>query len=386
MNPAIPVPNHSLPEAAPLRRGLDSGVEKLIREWLQLAGALTGTTLALILRDESGIWHREGIGLEPAQWELLDHALAAGGSGDDRIAPPGMPELRVLQVCPLVDGNQRNLGVLGVLSSPEGSGAPDRQEGFQRVAAQLQGLICTGRSQIEGRGAPRAPSATSFVPGLVHELGSFIFGISANLDAFEARFADMEDVGKYAAPIRRSLDRISAFLEELREFGDPQRYAWAEVRLENLLRAGVEALKPLARAGGVDLRLEFEGALPLVSADEPSLRAAFEHVLDFLVRQEEPGRTIVVQAGSCLQDARPCVGGRLEASGLKVKNVDLARLFEPFYFRTSGLGRLALPVARRVFESHGGSLAAGPGPDGGIRIQFSLPALPVLSLRAANRP
>lgn len=386
MNPAIPVPNHSLPEAAPLRRGLDSGVEKLIREWLQLAGALTGTTLALILRDESGIWHREGIGLEPAQWELLDHALAAGGSGDDRIAPPGMPELRVLQVCPLVDGNQRNLGVLGVLSSQEGSGAPDRQEGFQRVAAQLQGLICTGRSQIEGRGAPRAPSATSFVPGLVHELGSFIFGISANLDAFEARFADMEDVGKYAAPIRRSLDRISAFLEELREFGDPQRYAWAEVRLENLLRAGVEALKPLARAGGVDLRLEFEGALPLVSADEPSLRAAFEHVLDFLVRQEEPGRTIVVQAGSCLQDARPCVGGRLEASGLKVKNVDLARLFEPFYFRTSGLGRLALPVARRVFESHGGSLAAGPGPDGGIRIQFSLPALPVLSLRAANRP
>jgi signal transduction histidine kinase len=386
LNPAIPVPNHSLPEAAPLRRGLDSGVEKLIREWLQLAGALTGTTLALILRDESGIWHREGIGLEPAQWELLDHALAAGGSGDDRIAPPGMPELRVLQVCPLVDGNQRNLGVLGVLSSQEGSGAPDRQEGFQRVAAQLQGLICTGRSQIEGRGAPRAPSATSFVPGLVHELGSFIFGISANLDAFEARFADMEDVGKYAAPIRRSLDRISAFLEELREFGDPQRYAWAEVRLENLLRAGVEALKPLARAGGVDLRLEFEGALPLVSADEPSLRAAFEHVLDFLVRQEEPGRTIVVQAGSCLQDARPCVGGRLEASGLKVKNVDLARLFEPFYFRTSGLGRLALPVARRVFESHGGSLAAGPGPDGGIRIQFSLPALPVLSLRAANRP
>jgi signal transduction histidine kinase len=54
--------------------------------------------------------------------------------------------------------------------------------------------------------------------------------------------------------------------------------------------------------------------------------------------------------------------------------VDLSRLFEPFYYRASGFGRLALPVARRVLEHHGGSLTAVPGPGGGVRLAFTLPA------------
>ena len=78
--------------------------------------------------------------------------------------------------------------------------------------------------------------------------------------------------------------------------------------------------------------------------------------------------------------------GHLDGSCARMKNVDLARLFEPFYFRTSGLGRLTLPVARRVFEYHGGSLTACPGPEGGLRIHFVLPASLAYPLRSAGRP
>jgi two-component system sensor histidine kinase DctS len=56
--------------------------------------------------------------------------------------------------------------------------------------------------------------------------------------------------------------------------------------------------------------------------------------------------------------------------------MDLSRLFEPFYYRASGFGRLALPVARRVLEQHGGSLTADHGPGGGVRLAFTLPAPP----------
>jgi signal transduction histidine kinase len=52
---------------------------------------------------------------------------------------------------------------------------------------------------------------------------------------------------------------------------------------------------------------------------------------------------------------------------------DLARFFEPFRFRGAGLGRLALPVARRILEAHGGTLRAAPAEGGGVRIAFTLP-------------
>jgi len=68
--------------------------------------------------------------------------------------------------------------------------------------------------------------------------------------------------------------------------------------------------------------------------------------------------------------------GHVEGARLNLPDLDLARLFEPFYFRAAGFSRLALPVARRVFERHGGSLRAELSPGGGLRLCFTLPALP----------
>ena len=60
---------------------------------------------------------------------------------------------------------------------------------------------------------------------------------------------------------------------------------------------------------------------------------------------------------------------------LDLGDLDPERLFEPFYFRPAGLGRLALPVARRILEAHGGELLAGPRGQGGVEIQFTLSAI-----------
>jgi signal transduction histidine kinase len=254
------------------------------------------------------------------------------------------------------------------------------------VVNQIQTLLSNGRQQLETRATPRAPSATSFVPGLVHELGSFIFGISANLDAFEARFAGLEDVSKYGATIRRSLDRMSAFIEELREYGDPQRYSWSELELAPLLKAAIEHQKAMAIEKAVDLQLNIHGIMPPLNADEQSLHAAFIHVIDFVLQHEESGGHVILQVETRRQGERSVISGHLDSSSLKFKDVDLARLFEPFYFRTSGLGRLVLPVARRVFESHGGNLTASSRPEGGIRIHFMLPEGLTYPLPSASQP
>ena len=123
------------------------------------------------------------------------------------------------------------------------------------------------------------------------------------------------------------------------------------------------------------VRLQVAGPLPRLRADQRSLRIAFIRLLDLAIQQERPGGVLMLQLGWRVQGRERVVFGHLDGAGLKLKNLELTRIFEPFYFRASGLGRLALPVARRIFEAHGGNLSANPGPEGGMRLGFMLPGL-----------
>lgn len=239
----------------------------------------------------------------------------------------------------------------------------------------------------EQRAQSRGPAGSSFVPGLVHELRNFSFGISGSLDAFQARFGQGEEMARYEKVMRTSLERLNAFLDELKDYGDPGPTAWTVGDPTALLREALDLHAAAAAAAGVGLRLELEGALPPVRMDPPSLGAAFARLVGLAVGQQGadgwvaihaarvPGTDVV--AGLCPDStSAPALHGCVEGSCLEFPGMDLSRLFEPFYFRASGFGRLALPVARRVLEHHGGTLAAVPGPAGGVRLAFTLPAHP----------
>jgi signal transduction histidine kinase len=220
------------------------------------------------------------------------------------------------------------------------------------------------------RACPRGPAGSSFVPGLVHEMRNFIFGISGSLDALQARFQHMEEIAKYQTVMRASLDRLDAFMDELADYGDPKPMQRMDGNLELLLREAMEQHRAAAAASGVELRLEVE-ALPPIRADERSLCMAFTRLIGLALGHQTRGRVTVRAVGH--QGGQPVISGYVESSRLELPGVDLSRLFEPFYFRASGFGRLALPVARRVLENHGGSLTAAQAPGGGVRMAFTLP-------------
>ena len=385
VNLGAPFPLQPQSAATPRHGFTESGSERMVRDWILLAAAITGASTALVLQDETGIWYRDSSGLTPEQLMVLEPALTQGFTLESNVCLLQGHGFQVIEALPLVNVYHRVIGTLCVLSPVPLVLSASHHEGLSLVVGHLQQILTTEQQKLETRGTPRAPSATSFVPGLVHELRNFVFGISANLDVFKARFAGQEEISKYGTTIRKSLDRLNTFIEELREYGDPKSFKWAERQLEPLLREALEHLKSLVAGNHVDFQLHVEGPLPPLNVDEQSLRAAFIHLLNLVLQQEEAGGCVMLHLATRLQGERVLICGHLDGSGLKVKDVDLARLFEPFYFRASGLGRLALPLARRVFESHGGNLTAGPGPEGGMRISFTLPAVLTYPLRSAGQ-
>jgi two-component system sensor histidine kinase BaeS len=227
----------------------------------------------------------------------------------------------------------------------------------------------------EQRAQFRGPAGSSFVPGLVHELRNFCFGISGSLDAFRARFGRQEEMARYEKVMRTSLERLNEFLDELTDYGNPGPAAWTVGDPAALLREALDRHAAAAAAAGVALRLELERALPPIRMDPPNLGAAFARLVGLAVGQQAAGGRVTVHA-ACMPGGTPALHGHVEGSRLEFPGMDLSRLFEPFYFRASGFGRLALPVARRVLEYHGGTLAAVPGPAGGVRLAFTLPVHP----------
>lgn len=335
--------------------------------WIVLAAAFLGEGRILALREGSGVWHASAE-LQEAQKRELE-AILLPSDGAIIKARQGRDGLWLLETFHY--GERSCLGRLFVLALTPEPLSPGERAGLRRLVTQL-GTYVPVRLGEERRSLGRGPSGASFVPGLVHELRNFIFGISASLDAFEARFKGQEDGARHQAVIRKSLDRLGVFIDELREYGDPGRRPWGDVAPESILREARE--HHMAKGGGREggLLLRIEGVLPHLRGDEEGLRLAFIHLMDLgLQSQGSTPVEIVVWADD--EAGRMEVHGRLEVP-LDLGGLDPERLFEPFYFRPAGLGRLALPVARRILEAHGGELSAAPSASGGVEIRFTLPA------------
>lgn len=374
MEPKDPSPTYSQSDGHP-HLGLEAfGPEDGLRNIVRLCASYCDAPVVLLIWNEGGIWFREGQGLSQDQWFFLDSFLGQNPNACVPESSLGADGELILKSLSLHGSRDQIIGSLSVLTRVSDPLTPTQSRALCLAVSQIQALVDFKQQTFERRAISRGLSAGSFVPGLVHELRNFIFGISASLDAFKASAASKQDPSKYADPISKGLARLNAFIEELRLFGDPMLSPKEECRIEPILREAIEHHRLRSVQNKVDIQLQIEARPPPLCVDKASLALAFIHLIDLALEQESGGQ-ILVQVGSRRVDEVEMIFGYLDSASLSLKGLDPARLFEPFYFRTSGLGRLALPNARRIIEHHGGSLTAIALPEGGTRIHFMLPSL-----------
>jgi two-component system OmpR family sensor kinase len=149
-----------------------------------------------------------------------------------------------------------------------------------------------------------------------------------------------------------------------------------EIELSELLSDIVDDARFEANANGrfVHVESEIDG---VVRGNVELLRRAVENVVRNAIKYSHRGGT--VEVGTALG-----AGGRVAVisvrdSGTGVPEFDIANIFDPF-FRSSTHARkegsgLGLAIAKRVVESHGGSIVASNVPGGGLRVNIELPLL-----------
>jgi signal transduction histidine kinase len=147
-----------------------------------------------------------------------------------------------------------------------------------------------------------------------------------------------------------------------------------EIELRELLSDIVDDARFEANANGrfIHVESEVDGVL---KGNVELLRRAVENVVRNAIKYSLRGGT--VEVGTALDSSGHIAVISVRDSGTGVPDSDLANIFDPF-FRSSmhahkeGSG-LGLAIAKRVIESHGGSIVASNVPGGGFRVNIELP-------------
>jgi PAS domain S-box-containing protein len=236
----------------------------------------------------------------------------------------------------------------------------------------------TEKKRLEGQLRERDKLAAmgSLVGAVAHEVRNPLFALSATVDVMEARLGNVEGLGNYLGRLRHELDRLSALMRDLLDYGRPNSPALAPGSLAPVLDRALEACRPLAEKSAVTLSSRVPpGGLPEIVLDGGRLVQVFENVIENAIQHSPASGTVRVEARVEDEGERPVVRVRVEDQGPGFAPDDIKKVFEPFFSQRRGGTGLGLAIAWRIVQDHGGAIEAVNTARGGAEVRVTLPAL-----------
>ncbi|MBS2024992.1 MAG: PAS domain S-box protein [Deltaproteobacteria bacterium] len=256
---------------------------------------------------------------------------------------------------PVRDGEGTVVGSLAVIADIS---ARKKQEAEQ------------ARMQAAMRRAETMSTMGTLIAGVAHEVRNPLFGMTATLDAFGARFGDREEYQRYFGHLRGEMDRLSRLMKDLLEYGKPTEPELEVCALEDVIASAVSACRPLAEKSSVRLEITQTGGLPKLKVDTHRLGQVLQNLIENAIQHSKPNTTVRIEANPTSSGRVNC---RVLDEGTGFRSEDLPRVFDPFFTRRRGGTGLGLSIVQRIVEQHGGTVEATNRLGGGAVVCISLP-------------
>lgn len=224
-----------------------------------------------------------------------------------------------------------------------------------------------------------AESQRRWVTDTSHELRTPLAVMRAQIEALQDGVYPVTETA--FASLQQQVQRLTRLVDDLHELSRADAGALA-LRLEPvrpgvLLADVLEGFVPLREARSLTLDAADLGeTVGDVWADPERLRQVFTNVVQNAIAYTDPGGMI----RASVQPQGKMVLIAVEDSMPGVPAVDQARLFDRFFRtdtsrnRQTGGSGLGLAICRAIVTAHGGTIAAGDSPLGGVAISIALPA------------
>ena len=143
-----------------------------------------------------------------------------------------------------------------------------------------------------------------------------------------------------------------------------------------VVNACIALIKERADAGDLRLQINFDPALPFVTADATRLKQILLNLLSNAVKFTEPGGSVVI---TVRQPDPDVIAFEVRDTGVGMTAAEIDVALEPFGQVDAGTSRrhegtgLGLPLARRLVELHGGSFHIDSRKGQGTTVTLTLP-------------
>jgi signal transduction histidine kinase len=215
----------------------------------------------------------------------------------------------------------------------------------------------------------------TLLAGVAHGVRNPLFGISATLDAFEARFREREDYKRYTDVLRKETERLTELMQELLQYGRPPSEEVSESAIGDVIAQAVQLCEAQAERMKVKLVNEVAKGFARAQMDRARLPLVFQNLIENAIEHSPKGAVVRVRAKRFREDGQNWVRCRIEDSGPGFRVDDLPKVFEPFFTqRRNGTG-LGLSIAQRIVEDHKGKISVDNLPEGGAVATVTFPLL-----------
>jgi signal transduction histidine kinase len=219
---------------------------------------------------------------------------------------------------------------------------------------------------------------------VTHELRTPLMAIQGYAE-FLMQYPDTSAASEAPATIfresRRLVAMINAYLEVLRMDVGARPLRPKPVAIGGMVNHVRQILQPLAQAAHVEIQVQTDPAVHVLSCDEALITGALLNLVSNAVKYSPNGSTIGVH--TIMKDSE--VEFAVHNRGPAIPAEDLERLFEPYYRAArqadSRLGwGLGLAFVKRISEQHGGRVEVTSDESAGTCFRMVLPSvLPVAS-------
>jgi two-component system OmpR family sensor kinase len=216
----------------------------------------------------------------------------------------------------------------------------------------------------------------AFMADAAHELRTPLTALHLQSGALARATTEAERAAAMAG-LAAGVQRASRLVEQMLALARQEPRAEAPhvpVHLDDLARAVVAELVPLADARGIDLGVS-AAAPAIVSGDPQALGTLLRNLVDNAVRYAGEGGRVDVSVGAGSAGSGPFL--TVSDDGPGIPPAERTRVFDRFYRRAgaappgSGLG---LAIVQAIAAAHGASVALTDGPTGkGLMVTVSFP-------------
>ncbi len=199
--------------------------------------------------------------------------------------------------------------------------------------------------------------------GMAHEIKNPLNSIQVNLQLLEEEMssgASQVQAISYLQPVQKEVKRLERLVNDFLVYARPMPPRLAPVSLNQTLEELRQLVGPEARQKGIAVTVNCPSAITLM-ADDGLLRIAILNLVFNAIHSEKEGGSIEISASE--DDLFATISVRDHGSG--VPDELREKIFLIFFTDKPGGTGLGLPIARRIAETHNGTLTIekcdGPG-------------------------